>query len=74
VKVIVKVSRDAKGNTLHMEIDICPCGIVDTSKNLTFSCLDLDTRFTTTLSDEGRQKFKAIILEFCKMHASEGII
>ena len=70
---MVKVSRDAKGNTLHIEICVYPCGIVDTSKNLTISCLDLDTRFTTTLSDDGLKKFRANILEFYKMHASESI-
>ena len=64
VRNMVKVSKNGKGKTLYIELSIYPCGEADPSKNLTISCPDPDTRFKTSLSDNGLQKFKDYILEF----------
>lgn len=61
---MAKVSRNGKGKTLYIELSVFPCGKADTTKNLTISCPDADTRFKTSLSDEGLKKFRANILDF----------
>lgn len=65
---MVKVSKDGEGKTLYIELSIYPCGNADPTSNLTISCPDADTRFKTTLSDEGLKKFRANILEFYKRY------
>jgi hypothetical protein len=65
---MVKVSRVGKGKTLYIELSVFPCGKADPTTNLTISCPDADTRFKTTLSDNGLKKFRANILEFYKKY------
>lgn len=69
---MVKVSKEGKGKTLYIELSVFPCGEADPAKNLTISCPDVDTRFKTTLSDEGLKKFRANILEFYNKYVIEG--
>lgn len=59
-----KVSKSGKGKTLYIEVSVYPCGSANTSKNLTISCPDKNTRFKTTLSDYGLKKFRRYILKF----------
>lgn len=61
---MVKISKNGKGKTLYIELSIYPCGEADSTKNLTISCPDADTRFKTSLSDEGLKKFRSNILDF----------
>ena len=61
---MAKVSNDGQGKTLYIELSIYPCGNADPTKNLTISCPEIDTRFKTTLSDEGLKKFRDHILSF----------
>jgi hypothetical protein len=61
---MAKVAKQGKGKTLYIELSIFPCGGADSTKNLTISCPDQDTRFKTTLSNAGLKKFRAKILEF----------
>ncbi len=68
---MVKVSKDGKGKTLYIELSVFPCGTANTATNLTISCPDSDTRFKTTLSDEGLKKFRANILDFYKKYVVE---
>lgn len=56
---MAKVSKNGKGKTLYIELSIYPCGGADPKKNLTISCPNKDTRFKTTLSDEGLMKLRA---------------
>jgi hypothetical protein len=72
---MAKVSKDGKGKTLYLKLSIYPCGTADQAKNLTISCPDEDTRFKTTLSDEGLKKFREHILSFYAQHVGnlEGI-
>lgn len=65
---MAKISKDRKGKTLYIEFSIYPCGSADPTKNLTISCPDADTRFKTTLSDNGLKKFKNNILGFYRKH------
>jgi hypothetical protein len=65
---MAKISKSGKGKTLYIELSIYPCGSADPTKNLTISCPDDDTRFKTTLSDEGLKKFKSNILGFYRKH------
>lgn len=65
---MAKISKDGKGKTLYIELSIYPCGGADPTKNLTISCPDNDTRFKTTLSDQGLQKFKKSVLDFYSQH------
>lgn len=58
-----RISRSGQGKTLYVELSIYPCGSSDTTRNLTISCPDADTRFKTTLSDEGLKKFRENILD-----------
>ena len=67
---MVKVSKEGKGKTLYLELSIYPCGTAKTTTNLTISCPDKDTRFKTTLSDKGLEKFKEYILEFYSKHVT----
>ena len=67
---MAKVSRNGKGKTLYIELSVFPCGKADTEKNLTISCPDADTRFKTSLSDEGLKKFRANILDFYSKYVS----
>ena len=62
------ISKDGKGKTLYVELSIYPCGAADPTKNLTISCPDQDTRFKTTLSDQGLVKFRECILDFYQKH------
>lgn len=59
-----KVSRKGKGKTLYIELSVYPAGNADPARNLTMSCPDENTRFRTTLSDNGLKKFKQLILKF----------
>ncbi len=61
---MANVSYQGKGKTLYIELSVYPCGKADPTKNLTISCPHKDTRFKTTLSDKGLQKFKNEILGF----------
>jgi len=61
---MVKISQKGKGKTLYIELSIYPCGAADPKKNLNISCPDKDTRFKTTLSEYGLQKFKECILSY----------
>ena len=65
---MAKISKDGNGKTLYIELSIYPCGGADPTKNLTISCPDIDTRFKTTLSDQGLQKFKNSVLDFYSQH------
>lgn len=65
------VSKNGKGKTLYIQLSIFPCGSADPGKNLTISCSDKDTRFKTTLSDNGLKKFREQLLEFYKIHVLE---
>ena len=55
---MANVSKGGEGKTLYIKMSIFPCGDVRPEKNLTISCSDPDTRFKTTLTDNGLQKFK----------------
>jgi hypothetical protein len=68
---MARVSKNGKGKTLYIEMNIFPCGAADPTKNLTISCPAADTKFKTTLSDEGLKKFKKHILSFYKKHVSD---
>jgi len=65
---MAKISHGGQGKTLYIELSVYPCGTADPTKNLTISCPDKDTRFKTTLSENGLQKFKEEILGFYKEH------
>jgi len=65
---MAKVSKDGQGKTLYIEISLYPCGQADPKKNLTISCPDKDTQFKTTLSDQGLDKFKDMMLSFYERH------
>lgn len=65
---MVRVSKDGKGKTLYIKLSVYPCGTADPTKNLTISCPDKDTRFKTTLSDNGLQKFRENILSFYEQY------
>jgi len=65
---MVRVSKDGKGKTLYIELSVYPCGTADPTKNLTISCPDKDTRFKTTLSDNGLKKFRENILSFYEQY------
>lgn len=65
---MAKISKNGKGKTLYIELSIYPCGSADPTKNLTISCPDADTKFKTTLSDDGLKKFKGNILGFYQKH------
>jgi hypothetical protein len=64
---MAKISKNGKGKTLYIELSIYP-GTTDPTKNLTISCPDADTRFKTSLSDNGLKKFKSNILGFYRQH------
>ena len=61
---MARISNEGEGKTLYIKLSVYPCGNADTRKNLTVSCPDKDTKFRTTLSDDGLQKFRDNILEF----------
>lgn len=65
---MVKISKNKKGKTLYLELNIFPCGKANPKNNLTISYPDKDTRFKTTLSDKGLQKFKQSILSYYNQH------
>lgn len=60
-----KISKNGKGKTLYIRLSVYP-GTTDPRKNLTISCPDKETRFKTTLSDNGLRKFRERVLEFYK--------
>ena len=60
-----KISKNGKGKILYIQLSVYP-GKTDPSKNLTISCPDKETRFKTTLSDNGLRKFRERVLEFYK--------
>jgi hypothetical protein len=68
---MANVSKGGTGKTLYIQLSVYPCGGADPTKNLTVSCPDEDTRFKTTLSDEGLQKFKRCVLQFYQTHVLE---
>lgn len=68
---MTKVSRGGKGKTLYIQLSVYPCGNADPTKNLTISCPDTETKFKTTLSDNGLNKFREQILEFYKAQILE---
>jgi hypothetical protein len=65
---MANVSKDGKGKTLYIDLSVYPCGSADPTKNLTISCPDKDTRFKTTLSDNGLEKFRNYVLQFYDKH------
>lgn len=65
---MARISKGGKGKTLYIKLSIYPCGMADPTNNLTISCPDPDTRFKTTLSDEGLRKFKREVLVFYNKH------
>jgi hypothetical protein len=69
---MARVSKSGTGKTLYIELSVFPCGSADPTRILTISCPDEDTRFKTTLSDEGLKKFREKILEFYNMHVLIG--
>ena len=66
-----KVSKDGKGKTLYIRLSVYPCGDADPTNNLTISCPDKTTRFKTTLSEYGLNKFRDSILKFYKTEILE---
>lgn len=68
---MAKVSKDGQGKTLYINISLYPCGKADPEKNLTISCPDKDTKFKTTLSDQGLRKFRDKMLSFYKRHVKK---
>jgi len=68
---MAKVSRNGRGKTLYIELSIYPCGSADPRRNLTISCPDKDTRFKTSLSDNGLVKFRSYLLKFYRQHVLE---
>lgn len=70
---MTKISKSGNGKTLYIELSIYPCGGADPTKNLTISCPDKDTKFKTTLSEDGLKKFKEQILSFYSQHILEDI-
>lgn len=68
---MAKISKDGLGKTLYIELSIYPCGGADPAKNLTISCPDTDTKFRTTLSENGLKKFKDHILSLYSQHVLE---
>lgn len=65
---MVRVSKSGTGKTLYIDLSVYPMGSYDPQKNLTISCPNKDTKFKTTLSDEGLKKFREKILEFYNRH------
>ena len=61
-----KVSKWGKGKTLYIHLSVFPAGRADPTKILTISCPDKETRFKTTLSDNGLKKFREKVLQFYK--------
>lgn len=57
------ISKSGQGKTLYINLSIYPCGSADPTKNLTVSCPDSNTKFKTSLSDNGLEKFKREILK-----------
>lgn len=66
-----KISKNGLGKTLYLELSVYPCGGADPERNLTISCPADDTKFKTTLSDQGLKKFRECILSFYKEHILE---
>ncbi len=62
------VSKAGQGKTLTIKLSVFPCGNCDTKTNLTISCSHPETRFKTTLSEEGLEKFKNNILKYYDVH------
>jgi len=67
---MARISKGGKGKTLYIELSIYP-GTTDPEKNLTIACPDADTRFKTSLSPNGLQRFREEILGFYKKHILE---
>jgi len=65
------VAKNGKGKTLYIRLSVFPCGNADPTKNLTISCSDKDTRFKTTLSDNGLRKFREQVLTFYNKNVLE---
>jgi hypothetical protein len=59
-----KVSKKG-GKTLYINLSVYR-NAADPEKNLTISCPDADTRFRTTLSDNGLKRFRELILKYYK--------
>jgi hypothetical protein len=60
------VSKKGKGKTMYIHLSVFPAGRADPTKILTISCPDKETRFKTTLSDNGLRKFRGQVLKFYK--------
>jgi len=69
--MMVRISKNGKGKTLYIELSVYPCGKVNPTKNLTISCPYPETRFKTTLSDYGLNKFRNCILKFYREYVIE---
>ena len=65
---MAKISKDGEGKTLYIELSVYPSGKTSTKKNLTISCPDLDTKFKTSLTDNGLKKFREKIIKFYNQH------
>ena len=63
---MAKVSKKGEGKTMYIQLSVFPCGNADPMKNLTISCPNKETRFKTTLSDNGLKKIREHILKFYK--------
>ena len=72
IDFMANVSEDGKGKTLYIKLNVFPCGTADPRKNLTISCPHKDTRFKTTLSDNGLRKFREHILDFYEEYVLSG--
>ena len=63
---MAKVAKKGEGKTMYIQLSVFPCGNADPMKNLTISCPNKETRFKTTLTDNGLKKFREHILKFYK--------
>jgi len=61
---VAKSRVSSGGKTLYLELSVYPSGTTDPRKNLTISCPDSNTRFKTSLSDNGLKKFRTEVLRF----------
>ena len=63
---MAKVSKKGEGKTMYIQLSVFPCGNADPMKNLTISCPNKETRFKTTLSDNGLKNLENTSLSFIK--------
>ena len=65
---MAKVSKKGKGKTLYIELSVYEHPAYEPTKNLTISCPARDTRFKTTLSENGLKQFRRYMLKFYNEH------